>query len=278
MPETLQPGLYPGLSFVDYLALEAVNNTTLRAFRRTPAHAHHELTHPEEVTDALRVGDAAHVAILEPRRFEKSYVKAPKFDLRTIKGKAAAAEWEAAHGELASLKPDEWELACAMRDAVWSSPLAAALLKAPGHTELAVVWKDEKSGRLCKGRLDRLLTYEGWSIVLDLKTPRDADAWAFAKSIVEFGYHQQAAFYLDGLNAIAPHERRFFHLAIEKKPPYCCAVFELDDTAIAEGRAQYRIAIDTLVECEKSGLWPGYPVGVQAIDLPAWAYHTRRDD
>jgi exodeoxyribonuclease VIII len=272
MPETRTLGVHRGISFPAYLAIEAVNNTTLKLFDRTPAHAHWDMTHPKDDTAALRMGDACHVAILEPERFEREYVLAPKFDRRTNKGKADATAWAEEHPDQAALLPDEWEMATAMRDAVHLHSIASALLGGPGQNEMTAIWKDEPTGLLCKGRIDRLTSYQDGTTVVDVKTARDGSVDGFSKACADYQYHQQAAFYLDGLNVIAPHPRRFIHLVVENTPPHCVSVLELDDTAIEEGRRCYRRALDLYAECTRTGVWPGYPVGIEGFDIPKWAY------
>jgi len=270
--KTLCPGIHAGISFADYLDVDGVNHTKLHAFRRTPAHAHWAMTHPEEDTDSLRVGDAVHVAVLEPERFEREYVKAPKFNKRTNAGKADAAQWVKDHPTQAALLPEEWDLAVALRDAVRANPIARQILSGVGHNELTAIWKDPTTSLICKGRIDRLTTYRDYSTVVDIKTARDAGRRAFAKAVYDYGYNSQAAYYLDGLNILSPRSRRFFHIVAEKEPPYCVALYELDPPAIEEGRRRYRRALDQFAECQMTGVWPGYPADVDALDIPKWSY------
>ena len=266
-------GIHAGISFVQYQGIDAVNNSLLKMFRQTPAHAHYKMTHPEEDTESLRLGDAVHVAILEPARFEREYIKSPKFDKRSNAGKAAAAEWIEKHGDQAAILPDEWDWACAMRDSVWAHPLASELLKGAGQNEMTALWIDKETGLLCKARPDRFTNYRGWSVILDIKTTSDpATPEGFGRACAKYLYHWQAAFYLDGLNTLAAHKRRWIHLVVEKEPPYCIALMELDDSALEEGRQQYRRALALYAECMKKNEWLGYPVGVEGMDIPRWAY------
>ncbi len=269
----LDPGIYPDVAFADYMRIEALNNSYLKKFYgKTDAHVYWESTHPDEDKPAFRIGDACHVAVLEPGRFERDYVRSPKFDRRTTKGKAAAAEWELKHQDKMSLLPAEYDMASAMRDSAWNDPNAVDLLKGKGRNEQTVIWKDADSGELCKGRMDRFADWHGWSVVIDIKTAQCIDDYAFGKAIQDFRYHQQAAFYLDGLDALALHTRRFFIIALEKKPPYLVKTFEIDDSAINEGRAHYREAIGRHVSCTETRVWAGYLPGVHPIDIPRWGY------
>ncbi len=276
------PGIYEGIPFADYLAIDAANDSTLKLFAHAPAEARHEMTHTKKQTKVFRIGDAVHVAVLEPKRFEREYCKPPKFNMRTNKGKAQAAEWAEKYGDYVSLLPDEWELVTGIRDAAWSHPLARQLLGGDGRNELTVVWNDEPTGLLCKGRVDRLTEFMGNAMVIDLKTCKGSDpkngkageasVGEFPNVCARYRYYQKAAFYLDGLNALKPFDRWFIFMALEKKPPYLIAHLGLDDSDIAEGRARYRAALTAYAAAKESGEYPGYPVGIEWITMPRWAY------
>ncbi len=119
--------------------------------------------------------------------------------------------------------------------------------------------------------IDRITTYAGWTLIADLKSTNDASQWAFGSSVAKYGYHEQAAFYLEGLNVLAPVERRFLFIAVEKERPFCCAIHELDDEAISEGTRLFRKHLRQLRECKEDNLWPGYPAEISTIQLPKWA-------
>ena len=272
---TLKPGIYPGLSYREYDAIDAVRASLLKMFDRTPAHARYEMLHPKGDTAALRMGDALHAAILEPRRFEAEYACKPGCDRRTNAGKAASAQWDAAHPGTVALLEDEWAAVTAMRDAVLAHPTAAALVRGQGRNELVIVWEDAETGLMCKARVDRITDYHGFTVVPDLKTCRDASPKAFSKVIAEYGYHMQAAFYLNGLATVAPLKqgvRRFVFLCVENTPPHCVACYEPEDSVIEEGRRQYRAKLDAYARGKKEGIWPGYMNGLVPLDIPKWAY------
>ena len=73
----------------EYNALDAVRRSALWEMRKSPAHYLYKVTHPEEPTPALLFGVAAHMAVLEPERFQAEYIVAPKIDRRTKEGKEA---------------------------------------------------------------------------------------------------------------------------------------------------------------------------------------------
>lgn len=274
LPSTVptEPGVYRDLSFENYHAIKAMSHSVLEGFvpPRTPAHGRELMLHPREQTADLAIGYGGHVCILEPERFELEYVVAPKFDRRTTAGKAGWAEFEAANRGKALLAADEHARLLAMRAAVLAHPTARELLQSPGANELSLIWPDESTGLLCKGRLDHVGPLGGDMWVVDLKTARSAAERAFQRDAGAYGYFRQLSFYRDGLNALRPHPRRCALVVVEKEPPYCVACYELDERALEQGARENRTALDKFAECQESGVFHGFDAGLGLIDYPAY--------
>ncbi len=272
MTAPIETGLRPLLSRAAYEAIDAANFSTLRLFERSAAHVLEARLHPRAPTPAMELGTHAHAAILEPERFEREYVEAPECDRRTTIGKRAWAAFEASQGAKTVLRKQDWQYVMAMRDAVWAHPLAASLLRAQGSAELAAVWSHARTGLACKGLIDRLSVLDdGWTWVVDVKTARDAGARAFAREVAAYHYHAQAAFYVGGLAAIAPAERRFAWVVVEKEAPHAVAVYEPTPEVLLAGEAACERWLDAWARCSESGQWPGYAVEIQPLELPRWA-------
>lgn len=269
MAKEYEPGVHRGLGFSEYLAIDAINHSTLRLFSKSAAHARQEMLHPKEPTDAQDFGTMVHSAILEPDLFRETHVVAPKVDRRTREGKATWAAFEAENKGCTIVKAEDYEKITGILESVWQHPLALRLLTPKGLSEVVVVWKDNAG--LCKARIDKLTTYDGYTVILDIKTTVDASQWAFSRAVAKYGYHGQAAFYLDGCNAVAHATRRFITLAIEKEPPFACALYEYGATTIEQGRHNYQKYMRELNEALTTGVWPGYPTPIQPLEVPEWA-------
>ena len=144
-----------------------------------------------------------------------------------------------------------------MRDAVWNNGDAALLLSGPGDTQLSMVWQDAETGLLCKGRIDRRCRAMGLNLIVDLKTTRNAQTWAFTGDIAKYRYHAQLAFYVDGLATLAPAERHVVFLVVEKDPPFCSRLVGLSPEALDAGRAEYRRYMHQYIHARDTGQWPG---------------------
>jgi len=261
----MKPGIYSGVTNADYHKDPALGSTSLKTLAtRTPAHYRHDLTHPKS-SAAFDLGTAAHSLILEQ---DESGVVV--IDVEAKRGKAwtEPADAATAAGKIA-LTSKEWEQVRRMRDAVMSQAIAHAAFT--GHkAEHSVFW--EEDGLLLKCRPDAW--QEG--ALIDLKTARSADPNDFGKTAHEFGYHQSAAHYIDGVKAATGEELPFHFVLVEKTEPYLVSVVELDWEAIDLGRALNDRAKRIYRECAESGNWPGYP-SAEPISLPTYAVYATED-
>jgi exodeoxyribonuclease VIII len=187
----------------------------------------------------------------------------------------AKAEWLANNGQRTVLKPEEWDQLMNMRDAVMAHPIARALLTGrPGKAEQSVYWVDHATGVLCRCRPD---FWRDDNLIVDLKTTEDASPEGFAKSIANWSYDTQDAFYTDGvLAATGKPLRAFVFLAVEKSArvvegqPLGVAVYQLDEAGRDIGRAKYREDLGVYAQCVKTGIWPCYGDKLKTISLPQW--------
>ena len=188
--------------------------------------------------------------------------------------KAAKEERDAAYAAgKTPLLTKELAVARAMAAALESHPMAWNLLD-PEHgvAEQSIFWQDPRTETWLRSRLD--WTYDagnGQLIIVDYKSTESADPDKFAKSCADYGYHQQHAFYVDGLTAVTGADVTFWFIAQEKSAPYLVNVIELIPDAVRIGRNRNNRAIDIYRECTASGEWPGYGTDVVEIALPAWA-------
>lgn len=267
--KTQAAGIF-SLSFPDYRALKAINKSGLDKIEKSPAHYQHSLVTPDEPTDAMIFGQAAHLAVFEPEQLYRNFFARPEgIDGRTKEGKARLEELGKANVGKTMLKADEWAALEGMMRSVRENALVSQLISG-GKAEQSAIAHDAEHGVLCKARPD-YLGRDG--VMLDLKTTENVDFFSFQRSVRTFRYHVQAAWYLDVVNAALGREefKRFVLIAIEKKAPFGIIAYELDPEAIRVGRMQARANLKTYAECLKSNNWPGYPEQLLSMTLPEWA-------
>jgi hypothetical protein len=257
-----------------YHAHAAVSKSHLDLVAKSPLHFWARYLDPnrlpQEPTAAMQIGSAVHTHILELDQWDAQYVVAPAgIDRRTKVGKAEWDVFQTAIGTRTVISREDADLVMRIGRSVLSHPAAAYLLGLPGKAETTHMWVDEISGLQCKCRPDWLL--DDGSMIVDLKTTEDASLRGFQKSIAQWRYHIQASFYLDGLqHATGKRPEQFVFIAVEKKPPYVCAVYVADQQMIEIGRETARRDLDKLNICKAADYWPGYSDCIEQINLPPW--------
>lgn len=261
----------------NYDLIQAISITRLKELRRSPLHYQYALEHPK-TSDAMTVGIATHVAVLEPERFTHDF---SIWDRRLDNGRAAPRNgrvWDAfkdLHAERTILTADEGALALSIAKAVRFDEVANKYL-ATGDPEVSLQWDIE--GRPCKGRVDWLTTVDGHRTLVGLKTTRDCRHFAFGAQAAKLEYGCQWAFYHDGFSAIMDGEEpRMIEIVVESAPPFAVATYIIDQDIILQGRDNYRELLKILAECEANDTWPGPVQGEQILSLPSWYYPSADD-
>jgi len=264
-----KPGLYPGIPFDDYRAIDAVNNSSLGPMGRSPAHYRAALLEPRPPTEARRFGSFVHEMRFDPVVAIGRYVVAPDFAAEveaehpgkyaargipnTIAYREKRAAFAEANREKVVVTGDKYAAAAGICRALAASRRTTDLLDG-AETELTILWVDRSTQLLCKARLDA--ANFGRRRAGDLKTTEDAAAFEWA--IHRFGYDRQAAFYSDGLETLLGQRWTFDLVAAEKMPPFGVRAAEVGYPTLLTGRTKYRQALQRIAECRKSGVWPGY--------------------
>ena len=110
-------------------------------------------------------------------------------------------------------------------------------LLAKGDAEVSAYFRDPDTGAQYRIRPDWVAPAGDGVILLDVKTCPDASPTGFAKSIANYRYAVQAAFYSDGWTAATSQTvHAFVFAAVEKEYPFAAAAYILDDESIEQGR------------------------------------------
>lgn len=272
-----QVGYFAGVQAeIYYLEMKQCSQSWLSYFGpnptagNTPANYYDEYLAEDaerEFTDALRFGQAFHLAILEPEEFIKRVEWWDKTITTKSKGFQAAA---AAMPERKILCPEAWkETLIHMMNAYLANPETRALLEMEADNEVTMVWIDKETGVECKGRLDRAA--RGVGLLIDFKTTKDASEEGFEKSIRDFNYHVQDAFYRSGYEEVFGEKPSGFAFPlVEKTRPFLTNLCQLSEEALAAGDYIFRRNIRHYAECINKGKFPGYGPGTKTIELNSW--------
>lgn len=232
-----------------YDQIDALNWSRLHLLERSPTHFK---TGFGDETATFRLGTAAHMAVLEPARFQTAY---EIFRGKKRQGKAwEEFETAAIRGGKAVLNVKEHAGAVAISAAIRAHERANHYLSG-GKPEETMQWTID-AGDLrfdCKGRAD----YIGVAIV-DLKSTADASPSEFGWSVVKYGYLGQAAWYSDGHFLATGVRKPFVFVAVEKKPPFMVQVYTVTEEELEMGRNLYLSLLAKLDYCTKNNWWSGY--------------------
>jgi hypothetical protein len=219
--------------------------------------------------DEFDFGHAAHQMVLGAGA-EIEIFESPTWNKKADQeGKKASRQ----EGRIPLLRKD-YKVVEEMAAALRRHPVASALLNPEyGMPEQALVWRDERTGVWRRALLDWLPQppATGRMIVPDYKTTASANPESIQKSAYNFGYHQQADWYLDGVKTLGlAQDPAFVFIFQEKSAPYLVTVVQLDAIAMRLAREKNREAIDLYRKCSAADRWPGYSDDVELIGLPSY--------
>lgn len=244
----------------DYHRHPALNQSTLKKMGEAKSMAHFKCMIDAEEPDKpeFAFGRAFHTAVLEPDKFEDSVLVFTETKSRGVKFDKFLKENPGRDILLAH----EYDLLMAMRDRFFTHPISkTATLGA--KVEASVFWEDPATQLECKARFDALRP----DIIWDVKTAKDASAAGFGDAAKSYGYHRQAAWYMDAANAVGEYPETVGFIVCEKEQPLAMQVFVLDPQSIEIGRQLNRADITKYAQCKRTGNWPGYPETIQTLSI-----------
>jgi hypothetical protein len=143
---------------------------------------------------------------------------------------------------------------------------------AHGCSEVSAIWKEDDF--YFRARFDRLLVDPtGHADIWDWKTADDVSPRAIERSIIKYGYHIQAAFYLRGLTALLPDYKgrtSFIFVFVETSAPYHVRRVVLSQTLLAIGKKKANEGIAQWIAALASGNFSAPPFETLEIEAPAF--------
>lgn len=268
------PGVYPDMDETVYhgdpVPEGSLSSTgARRLLERPPAVFAHERKFGRPVTKAMDFGRMAHALVLGtgPRIYRMT-----NSDMRFKEAKQEHADAVAAG--LTPMKGSDYDQVVAMLAALMAHPVAGQLLAVQGSVpEASMFWRDQETGVMCRGRLDELPPPGPGRLILpDYKTAEDLSDDKLQRAIDTYGYHQQSEWYRRGVIELGLHDDPGFVFVMqEKSAPYLVRVVEIAGASAKVGRRKNRDALRLYAKCQRDGEWPGYPGGINLMNLSDWA-------
>lgn len=256
-------GLHDSIPEQDYHAdpasLSSTGAKTLitdgpRAFQWTKTHPVHR--------DVYDLGSVVHALVLGVGDYDV-------LDFPDWRTKAAqAARTESREAGRTPILPRDMAPAEAMRDAVYSSPLAASILS-EGRPEVSMWAEDPTTGVIMRGRADWLRP----GTLVDFKTAAgkvDPAEWAW--TVRKRQYVFQLAWYrrilsLNGITDASP-----LWLVVSKDAPHEVYVHQPDPALMSDADFDVDRALTLYAQCIADDVWPGLAddQAIHTITDPRW--------
>lgn len=248
-----------------------ISNSMLSLLKQSPTlfYRRYVLGQTTEPSDAMRLGSYLHAMVLEPETLTERFAIMPKVDRRTKEGKEQWARFQEMNKGLEWVTQDQHDQAELLANSVLRhetfSDHACRIDKSVIEGRIDFMFNDYT----CRCKPDMVDVENG--ICWDLKTAKGASPKAFATSVVDYGYHRQAAFYHFALQQMYQKDFRFLFMVVETSEPYESAIYELDDEAIEQGEAELSALLDEYRLRMASNDWtPEFSKGVNRLSLPRW--------
>lgn len=240
----------------------ALGRSTLDKIIDSPKALQHYLQHGAPDTAAYLQGRVLHSLFLEPTEFWKRVTVWKGGD--KVKH---AGEWKKFKAEAAAAGRDpidqwQFEIYQEIEAAFFSNPRTRHLLQGALIEQVAFF---ERQGVACKARPDAIQDASGH--LYDLKFMSDVSPSEFFWAAKKFGYHRQAAWYLDAVTQATGRFYDKFTFLVMPKPPkekpkakmqIEAVVYECDADFIARGRAENDLHFGQYLRCLKRSVWPGH--------------------
>ena len=264
-----KPGLYPGIPESVYHGdLDSLSSTAARRLLDvSPRQWKWERDNPKpKSADYFDLGTAVHTLVLGtgPQLVDLGVDEIRKDDV-----KAEVKRIRAEGGT--PLRSKHYRQAHDMAEAVTANPTVADWL-ASGEPELSLWHRDPVTGVMLRTRAD----WVHWlgrdsALIVDLKTSSEPGPEEFRRSVRNYRYHVQQAWYQ---GAFAEHgiTTAFVFVVVCEAPPHVSYIVELTPEAVDLGERTARRAVDIYAACLADDVWPAHGTDIHHIDLPHWAY------
>ncbi len=211
------------------------------------------------------LGNANHVGILQPGRFDQRVVTPPP-EVSPGSGegqKKRMADWKEANAEKIIVSKGDYAKSLAMKKALEASPLLDPIRQRDVICERSYRATDTVTGLTVRIRPDAFTAdrAETW----DLKMARDPGFFSFRSAILSCWYFVQAALYVDVLGDMLGKRPAWSWLVVGSEEPHHPACYPAGDEWLEIGRRFYAAGLLSIANAKASGVgaipwWSSKPI------------------
>lgn len=222
-------------------------------------------------TESMEFGSAFHVFLLDGTKdfFEQYAVMEEGFNLRSNENKR---KWQDVL--------DSGKTPLRYEDYLAIQKMAANVYKHPRAKQIMETSENEGAytgvilGLPAKAKID--VRSRGYTF--DVKTCSDASKDGFRKSINNFNYHRQGAFYEEILDQNGIKSKGYGFIAVESEEPHMVGVYVLGPDSMAKGMTQVNRLVAKLKKHQADEkLWPGYCGDIEEVEISFWKSKEEED-
>jgi len=246
----------------DYHATSHIGSTTAKLILKSRRLFYDRITGVDSVPDrpCFQMGRLAHMAILEPDRFEKMVCVTGPINEKTglVYGRDTKVfqSWQSENPSLTVIDP--W-----LATSIIRMPQEVADLLRSGIPEVSV-YRELACGVNAKCRPDYLRGSE----IYDLKTIDDIDQ--IDRAIFKYGYYFSAAWYRMVMREETGVDHNFTLIFMEKKSPFRWRIVTLDQAYTEYADTRVEDALTAIAECQDSGKWNDVADVRREVVMPSW--------
>lgn len=220
---------------------------------------------------AMRIGTLVHGLLLEPQALAERIIVAPKINRRTKEGQAAYDAFLTEALGKVIVDPDELATARNMVDEVNTrvdfKPFKERFEDRNANIEKGIQF--EWFHIQCKAKPDFVSGSRIFCI--DVKTTDDPSPSGFARSVLKYGYHRQAALYSIGCREVYGCKPNFVFVVVGNSEPYDTAVYTLSQELYGQGAHEVAALLHEYKARLASGNWAAeWSSGINVIEKPRW--------
>lgn len=238
----------------EFLQKRPLSKSSLMAFAKSPKHYIQYIEEKKKDTKAMRKGSILDIKLLTPKEFEKKVVIVDKIPGQDTKGYQDFINSFKEQKVLPTTK-DELERIDKAIESMRSTPEVNMYLEGMKRTQIELKWHNKKNNLPLIGYADFESDIGGELFLVDLKKTKDADPDVFVRDIYKYGYHLQAAAYLD-----AYHKRHFkfpyfINICVELHEPFNCSVMFYESKTIEQAKDEFFGILDAFRYCMDNDLF-----------------------
>lgn len=272
-----------------------ISSSGMKLFAECPAHYWAEKicpdpdAEPEKEKEHFVIGKAFHCGVLEPHRFNDSFVAVPKgIGKRTKEEKKFWFDFQEKHKGKGILKHEDMHIVQKCSEAVRRLPIARLIESGKGIAECSIRWEVEvitPDGEvvkiLRKCRPDYFIPPCALfpnGFIIDLKAVDDASPEGFRKAAFNHGYHIQSPWYQDGIMEFygTKEPPPFVFVVAEKHYPWLVKTYRATERFVSLGRRIIQEQLPLFAQCISTNVWPGYGENTQDLDPPDWVLRKEK--